>query len=315
MPSGPPSAGVQPSPVSCASESLNPITAQVLTSVGKTFALMGVGIAFQRWWKRDVSVLTDLAMKLFIPCLGFSVIVGQELEAVALVKVAGAAGFVIFGTLALSWALFKLLRIRERGLYLPVVFMNAANLPFPIIEANYGHPGLGYAVLYYVAVLALLYSLGVALVAGAPDPRVLIRTPTTLAAVAALLVQALHVPVPGILLEITDLIGRAAIPIVLFIFGYSLGNLRVEHFRIAAFGSVLRLGFGVGLGWLAAEVFRLQGTMRDVVIVMSAMPSAVINVVIARQYDADPEIVASVVFLTSVAAIGLLPVLLVFLRT
>jgi malate permease and related proteins len=294
---------------------LNPITAQVLTSVAKTFALMGVGIAFQRFWKRDISVVTDLAMTLFVPCLAFSVIVGQELEAVALATVAGAAVFVIFGTLALSWVCFKLFRIRERGLYLPVVFMNAANLPFPIIEANYGRTGLGYAVLYYVAVLALLYTLGVAIVARAPNPRILLRTPSTIAALAALLVQALRLPVPGLLLETTDLIGRAAIPIVLFIFGYSLGTLKVEHFGIGAFGSVLRLGLGLGLGWLAAYGLRLTGTMRDVVIVMSAMPSAVVNVVIARQYAADPEIVASVVFLTSVAAIGLLPLLLVLLRT
>jgi len=180
---------------------LNPITAQVLTSVAKTFALMGVGIVFQRFWKRDISVVTDLAMKLFVPCLGFSVIVGQELEVVALATVAGAATFVILGTLALSWVLFKLFGIRERGLYLPVVFMNAANLPFPIIEANYGRTGLGYAVLYYVAVLGLLYTLGIALVARAPDPRALLRTPTTIAAVAALLVQAFHLPVPKFLLK------------------------------------------------------------------------------------------------------------------
>jgi len=294
---------------------VNPITAHVLSSVAKTFALMGVGVVFQRFWKRDVSVVTDLTMKLFVPCLGFSVIVGQELKVVALATVAGAATFVVLGTLALSWVLFKVFRIRGRGLYLPVVFMNAANLPFPIIEANYGRIGLGYAVLYYVAVLALLYTLGIALVARAPDPKALLRTPSTIAAVAALLVQAFHLPVPGLLFETTDMIGRAAIPTVLFIFGYSLGDLKVEHFRLAAFGSVLRLGLGLGLGWLAATGLRLTGTMRDVVIVMSAMPSAVVNVVIARQYAADPEIVASVVFLTSVAAIGLLPALLVLLRT
>lgn len=294
---------------------MNPVTAQVLSSVAKTFALMGVGIAFQRFWKRDISVLTDLTMKLFVPCLGFSVIVGQELEAVALATVAGAAAFVVLGTLALSWALFKLCGIRERGLYLPVVFMNAANLPFPIIEANYGRVGLGYAVLYYVAVLALLYTLGIALVARAPDPKALLRTPSTIAAVVALLVQAFHVPVPGLLLETTDMIGHAAIPTILFVFGYSLGGLKVEHIKIAALGSVLRLGLGLGLGWLAAHGLRMTGTMREVVIVMSAMPSAVVNVVIARQYAADPEIVASVVFLTSVVAIGLLPALLVFLRT
>jgi malate permease and related proteins len=294
---------------------LNAATAQVLASVAKVFALMGVGVAFQRFWKRDIEALTDLTMKLFVPCLGFSVIVGQDLSAAALATVAGAATFVLLGTLLLSFLLFRLFGIRRRGLYLPVVFMNAANLPFPIIEANYGHIGLGYAVLYYVAVLALLYTLGIALVAGTVDPRALLRTPTTLAAAAALCVQAFHVTLPPIVIQTTELIGRAAIPLVLFVFGYSLGGLRVEHFGIAAFGGVLRLGLGVGLGWLVARWLGLAGAMRDVVILMSAMPSAVVNVVIARQYNADPEIVASVVFLTSLAAIVLLPALLLLLRT
>jgi predicted permease len=121
--------------------------------------------------------------------------------------------------------------------------------------------------------------------------------------------------VPGLLLATTDLFGQAAIPTVLFIFGYSLGGLQVEHLGIAALGAVLRLGLGLGLGWLAAEWFALEGIGREIVILMSAMPSAVVNVVIARQYDADPEVVASIVLLTSLAAIGILPVLLVFLRT
>jgi predicted permease len=89
----------------------------------------------------------------------------------------------------------------------------------------------------------------------------------------------------------------------------------VSHLGIAAFGAVLRLVFGVGLGWLAADWLGLAGIEREVVILMSAMPSAVVNVVIARQYDADSEIVASIVFLSSLAAIGVLPALLVFLRT
>jgi predicted permease len=295
---------------------MSPVTAQVLTSVAKTFGVMGVGFAFQRFWKRDIEALTDLAMKLFVPCLAFSVVVGQDLSAGALVTVAGAAAFVVLGGLALAWPIFRVLGLhKRRGLFLPVAFMNAANLPFPIIEANYGRPGLGYAVLYYVAVVAILYSLGVGIVARTLNPRVLLRTPVTIATLAGLLVQVTHLPLPGVLVATVDLLGQAAIPVVLFIFGYSLGGLQVSHLGIAAFGAVLRLVFGVGLGWLAADWLGLAGIEREVVILMSAMPSAVVNVVIARQYDADSEIVASIVFLSSLAAIGVLPALLVFLRT
>ena len=287
---------------------------EVLVSVGKTFAVMAIGFVFERRWGRDIEVLTDLSMKLFVPCLGFSVIVSQAIAASSLVTAAGAGALVILGSLAATFLLFRALKIRRRGLYLPVVFMNAANLPFPIIEANYGRAGLGYAVLYYLAVVVLLYTLGIAIVARSPDPRVLLKTPITFAVLAGLLVQALHVPVPRILLETTELIGGAALPSVLFIFGYSLGALRLDRLRLAAFGSVLRLLFGFGLGWLAVELFHVEGMARDVILLMSAMPSAVVTVVIARQYDADADIVASVVFLTSIASLVVIPVMLILLR-
>lgn len=294
---------------------MDPIIVEILNSVGKTFAVMGIGLAFHRYWGRDIGALTDLAMKLFIPCLAFSVIAGQEVSAGDLARVAGGGGLVMLGTLAITALVFRVAGIRRRGLVLPIVFMNAANLPFPILEANYGREGLGYGVLYYLATMSLLYTVGITIVSRSPDPRGLLKTPVTIATLAALVFQGTGRTVPALLLDTTELIGVAAIPVILFIYGYSLGDVRLGNIRLALLSALLRLGLGLLLGLAVVRLLAVEGVARDVIILVSAMPSAVINVVIARQYETDPELVASVVLLTSLAAIVVIPAILVVLRT
>jgi predicted permease len=143
----------------------------------------------------------------------------------------------------------------------------------------------------------------------------LLTTPVTIATVAALGLKATHLAVPRFLLAAIDMLGQAGIPLLLFIFGYSLGEMRLRDLRLAVLGSVMRLGIGFGLGLAAVRLLGVQGVAREIVIFVSTMPSAVVNVVIARQYKADPDLVASVVFLTSLAAIVILPLLLIALRT
>ncbi len=297
------------------STAMDPVVTEVLVSVGTTFAVMALGLAFQRLWRRDIETMTDLSMKLFVPCLAFSAITSMETNAHDMATVAGGGALVVLASLALTFLVFRLLKINRRGLYLPIVFMNAANLPFPILEANYGRVGLGYGVLYYLAVVVLIYTLGIAIVSRSPDPRSLFTTPVTIATFTAILLKATRIPVPGFILNATDMLGQAAIPVILFIYGYSLGEMRLRDIRLALLGAVMRLGLGFALGLAVARLFGVTGVARDVLILVSTMPSAVINVVLARQYRADSDLVASVVFLTSLAAIVILPVLLIVLRT
>lgn len=294
---------------------MNPVVVEVLVSVATSFAVMGLGVVFQRLWKRDIAVMTDLAMKLFVPCLAFSAIASMELNAHDMATVAGGGALVQVGMLAIAFVVFRLLKVDRRGLYLPIAFMNSANLPFPILEANYGRVGLGYGVIYYLTTSSLLYTIGIAIVSRSPDPRTLFTTPVTIATLAALGLKAAHVAVPRFLLAAIDMLGQAGIPLMLFIFGYSLSEMRLRDLRLAVLASAMRLGLGFALGLAAVRLLGVQGVARDVVIFVSAMPSAVVNVVIARQYQADSDLVASVVFLTSLAAVVILPLLLIALRT
>ena len=55
---------------------------------------------------------------------------------------------------------------------------------------------------------------------------------------------------------------------------------------------------------------RIDGLVRDVLIVQSAMPTAVNGLLLARQFDVRPDLVASVLMLSTMGSILTISVLL-----
>jgi predicted permease len=238
---------------------MNPIVAEVLVSVAKTFAIMAIGAGFRRFWSRDVTPLNDLAMHLFVPCLAFTAILDQQLAASELTGIALAAVLVQVGMLLLALAAFRLARIDSRGLLLAVIYANCANLPFPILEANWGAEGLGYGVIYYLVNQTSMFSLGILLVSRTLDVRTLFKIPVFVASMVALVLVVTGLEPPRVVRDTTALLGSAAIPLILFTFGYSLAGARLSAWRQTLLGAVLRLAGGFGLGLLAARLLGLPG--------------------------------------------------------
>ncbi len=61
----------------------------------------------------------------------------------------------------------------------------------------------------------------------------------------------------------------------------------------------LRLVGGAVLAIAAARVFGLEGPARQAGILEAAMPSAVVTIILASEYEVEPSFVTSVVFVTT----------------
>lgn len=285
----------------------------VFTPVFKIFGVLAVGLLFRKYSSIDARPITDVSMQVFVPCLAFASIMSRKIELVDFWSMVGSSILTIAGTGLLAIVVFKASGIKGRGLYLVVMFLNAANLPFPIVEDIYGAPGLFRGILYYTAMSGLIFSLGLYIVAGATDLRELLRVPVIPAVALALALNFMEVRPPGPVMEVIELVGQAAIPLILFVFGYTLYSVRVTHIKTTLLCSILRIGGGLLMGVIAVWLFRLDGLNRDIVLIYSIMPSAVVNVIICKKFDADPEIVASTVFLTTAVSLITIPLMLAYL--
>ena len=89
--------------------------------------------------------------------------------------------------------------------------------------------------------------------------------------------------------------GNCAVPLMLLSLGVALSRLRVAGIGRALAMSALRLGLGFAVGLAVATAMGLEGTLRGVVMLESAMPVAVFNYLWAVRYNTAPEVVAGMV--------------------
>jgi predicted permease len=76
---------------------------------------------------------------------------------------------------------------------------------------------------------------------------------------------------------------------------------------------LVRLAFAPVIAWLLTYALQMGGVERDVLILQAAMPTAVMAAVLATEFDTEPELVATVIFLTTLVSMGTLSLVLWFL--
>jgi len=286
----------------------------VLTSVFQVFALIGFGWAYARWRKPDLQGLLQLSMQLFIPCLAFVSIYDTRV-APSLLLTAGACTVIQIGAgLLFGWGALRLLGLgRRRELLLPISFVNAANLAFPLVLANFGQDGLSLGVVCYIVMSVLVYTAGVFILHGGARPTAALREPALWGALLAVVIRLLRIDPPAGVLDPARLAAQAAVPVMLVLFGDSLSRARMADLRPSVTAAFLRYATGaIGLA-VALPLLKPQGLTRQVLIFYALLPSAMVTALLAQRAGRDPEAVASTVTLTTLAGLLILPVLLAWL--
>jgi malate permease and related proteins len=286
---------------------------EILNVVWPTFVTILIGYLLGKTIRIDMNGVIDLIFYVGLPALAFISILGQDIVLLDAAKVWLSTLIVTFGCGAIAWLIFKLKREKHSGLYLPISLPNTVNIPFPIISLAYGPAGLFVATLYYIPNLLVLYSLGVFIASGKSwleNFKAVLKVPTLYAAVLALLLNFFDANVPQLIIRPLSFISGIVIPAVVLTLGFSLSKVKITSVPTTLLASVIRVGGGLAFGFLVAYLFHMTGVLRSVVLLMSAMPSAVNTYLICAKYKNEPEIVASVVLVTTIISLVLIPFLL-----
>jgi predicted permease len=286
---------------------------EIINVVLPTFITILIGYIIGKTIKIEMAGVIDLIFYIGLPALAFVSILNQQIILLDAAKVWASTFIVSLGCGLAGWLLFKTLRAKHSGLILPISLPNTVNIPFPIISLAYGPAGLFTATLYYIPNVILLYSVGVFIAAGKgwrENLKTMLKVPTLYTAIGALLLNLFHIGVPSVILKPLDFIGGMVVPTVVLTLGYSLSKIKITSFPTTLWASLIRLVGGLAFGLLAVNLFHITGIPRSVVILMSAMPAAVNTYTLAAKYKNEPELVASVVMVTTVASVVLIPVLL-----
>lgn len=283
----------------------------IFNVVAPVFVVAAVGFAWIRArLPYDSAFITTFAVNVSTPCLVFSALVKARPggETLAVMAVAATATMGLAGLA--GWGVLRAARLPGKTYLSALSFPNAGNLGLPVCLFAFGEEGLSLAVLYFAVMAIAQFTIGPAIAAGRFDWRMVLRTPVIYAVAAALLAVGLDLQVPVWIGNTTRLLGDCAVALMLFSLGTALARLRPAGVGRAAALSALRLGLGLAAGVGVSAVLGLEGAMRGVVVLQSAMPVAVFNYLWALRYNNAPEEVAGMVLFSTAMAFAGLPLLL-----
>jgi hypothetical protein len=289
----------------------------IINIVLPTFIVIIIGFIFGKVKKLNIAAISDITIYIGLPALVFTSMLEKQIILDDALKVWASSFFIMIGCFLVAFTIFKLFRKKHSGLYLPITFMNTVNIPFPIIFLAFGTQGLIAATLFYIPNGLLIYTWGISQASKKPLKQSIkeaLKIPLIYAAILALVLNLLRIPVHDLIIQPLEFIGMMAIPLVLLILGYNLSKIKInDHFPTTLLASFLRMGIGFLLGFAAVFLFNLTGIFRSVVILDAAMPAAVFSSVLATKYKNEANLVSSTVFLTTVISLITIPLLLMFL--
>ena len=269
-----------------------------------------VGVALARAFRLDMDTVGKINLYGLTPLLAFDSVMKTEVSGGQAVQLVGGYLLItlVIGLVALA-AGWRQDRPTRRAIVASVIIGNNGNFGLPIALLALGRVGLDQAVVIFVTSLVVMYTVGPALLGshGGVGDAVLtvIKLPVTWALVAGLIVRLTGVTLPIGVARGVELLAQAAIPMVLIALGLQLGqraSLRLTAPVLIAAGvrvvvlPLLTAGIGLLLG--------LGGLELSSLILACAMPTAVNAFMLAREYGSNPELVASVVALSTLASLG-----------
>ena len=293
--------------------------AQVFGIISPILICAGAGLVWVRLeYEFPTEFVTRVIMYLGVPCMVLSSLTQMhaDLNAVVLTM---AMGLVIMSVVGLvGWAALRYCQMDVHSLLPSILFPNCGNMGLSLCLFAFGQEGLALGMGYFIAMLFFQFTLGNFIYShgrGSWGDRLgeLARQPMIYAMVLGLICMKNQWSLPLWAANTTQLMGDVTIPLMLLALGASLARLRVGAWRMSLAFALLRIFGGLAVAWGLCALLGIQGLTQRVILLQSAMPTAVFNYLLALHYRRNHEDVAGIVLVSTLVGFVFLPVLIGFL--
>lgn len=287
------------------------------------FAIAGAGFLLARYAGADVRTLARIVFFSLLPCLAFRLLVTSTasgpdvgrliLLAVLIMLTMGLVGYLVAKGLGLDGKYL-------RAFLMVVMFSNGGNYGLPVVRFAFGPEALTYATIFFLAGSVTTYVAGSFFadshrgrIAGALEK--VWKMPSLYGVALALVVLAIGKPVPEALMRPVGLLSDAALPVMILVLGMQLERAvwpARPGIVILAVGISLLVAPLVALG--LTSLFGISGPARQVAVILSSMPVAVVTTILALEFELAPEFVTSAVFVSTILSPLTLTPLIAYLR-
>ena len=275
------------------------------------FFVIGIGYYLG---KKDPNFNTDfittLAGNVGTPAMIFYTITSTGVTLETFIEYFVYALIIIGGFAAIGIIVLALMKKDVVSELPPLILPNTGNMGIPICLFAYGTEGLGIASAIASVIILLHFTLGVLLAKKSFSLKILITNMPIYGIIAAVLVLYFDWEVPGFVVKTTFLLTYATIFLVLMSLGIALTKLKVVSWLNASVLSVIRIVIGPVIGFSLIKYLNLSGLAAGVLLIQSAMPSAILTYLVGSRYSEKRVVdsIASVIVTSTVLSFITIPI-------
>ena len=272
------------------------------------FAIVFAGFVYGRFTKPNMSGANKIIMDLALPCLVFTSLSAKKFDFYSHgTFLLGITLIVILsGLLTIPFARF--LGTDKKALLPSVMFVNVGPIGIPLVVLAFGQDYLGLAILFMVLSNVYHFSIGVSLMSGKFDIKLLATNPLILSSILGILFSFYNFIFPSWLNISLTMVGSILVPLMLLSLGIRLAESKVEYLKIGLLGSVWTFIIRIIVVLVITQFLKLDPIQKGTLILFAALPSAIFNYMIADRYNCEPNKVASIVIVGHVLCIIFLPI-------
>jgi len=279
--------------------------------------IAAVGVVMRRRLDVNPAPVSRMMFYVFSPALAFDAVYTSDISGgdflrvyfatLALLAAIGALSFLFLRWMEVAGSTRHTISQREFATTLVSTFVfNGANFGISIVSFAFGAEALTYAVIIYIAGSTVAWTLGPYVSSSGVASMLqsfqsVLRTPVVYALVLAFALKAAGIEeLPPALSRTSQLLADASIPLMLVLLGLQLGRFhKPDRWRLLLVGTSIRLLLAPLIAIVCAALFNLDGAARFAFILQAGMPTAVLTLILAYEFDTDRDLALNLIMTTT----------------
>jgi len=294
---------------------------EFLTILLPIFGIFALGFIGEKKIGFDTKTISTMALYLMSPVLVFKTFYTTKFTIDYL--------YLTLYTFALCFALIAVVYIiayfqrystsETCGMILASSFMNNGNYGTPVVLLLFGVTGLDSAIILMVIQQLVMCTVGVYYAAkGSPQGNgiksaidAVRRIPIVYGGLLGAIFQFLHIPLSNSVKEAVDLVAGAAIPTIMIVLGMQLAKISIRNLAKAkvSWSLAIKLVISPFIAYILTLLLPVDEMVKQIMIIMAAMPTAANTTMYALQFNTEPEFVSSATLISTSLSLATLPII------
>ena len=298
----------------------------LLLIVLPAFIIFAAEFIGQKLLDLDIKSISTMALYLMLPFLTFDTFYSNELnmEYFYMFVLSILLTIVLVLITIICGKLIKADKPHLSALMLGTVFPNSGNYGAPIALFAYGTVAFDYAIIIMVIHGLIQSTIGIFIASYGSEKSTtikealmnVVKMPVLYGVILGILFQLAQIELPPTIVDGIGLLGAASIPTVMLILGMQLAEIKSQKLAYKYINTVtlIRMVVSPLVAVLLVSFFPINDLLKNVFILLAAMPVAVNTTMLAVQFNTKPNLVSLTTLITTLISLVTIPLTIFLLQ-